>query len=98
MGLRNAPMHISVVFNDYVTISLANELRWFISRWCIPENIDFKAMVKCMVVCSCLPAAITTTDVLIYESCDILLLSGKNSQGKLNCNLGLIYNSGCFNS
>lgn len=31
---RNAPMRISVVFNDYVTIDLPNELRWFISQWC----------------------------------------------------------------
>ena len=60
---RNAPMRISVVFNDYVTIELPNELRWFISRWCFggKNRAEHWFQWNCQ-ACSCLllfSAAIT---------------------------------------
>ena len=50
---RNAPMRISVVFNDYVTIELPNELRWFISRWCFAGKAEHWFQWNCQ-ACSCL--------------------------------------------
>ena len=85
--------------------SRANELRWFILRWCFAGKTFRKTLIfqgnQCIVVCPCLSAAITTTDVQIYESYDIFITHGrpeKNCQGKLNCNFGAIYNSGRFKS